>query len=409
MLDVLVQTAAAAMTTAALWHLPAVPHTDLRHRALWGCYAGSAASLWLQVPAVDHLVDLGPTTDCSILVKAYISIGALLALAIYMATGFTDRRGGRPTALSCVTWWTARFAPAAALVTACLMTVVFFSTGVHAGSVHEDFVLARLGRPGTAAFLTPYYLFAGAVNTACWLHWSRMLHRADTAALRTSLALMSTAMLADALYALIRLSWVLSALAEPRPAGPDYPDRLIASFTADLQIALSIAFAVGVLLPPAAEVVSRAVAWRMIRDIYPLWASLTRAVPTVAGLPESLPRALFRASPPVTARLYLMTQEIGDICEQLRHYAPKGLYDAAEDATAGHPDPDAAAEAAWINAALVAVANLDRHNTASQPLPTKPIGDSWAEAKWLCRVKRAFATLTEEDGQVLLRESRQAS
>ncbi|MEY9840570.1 MAB_1171c family putative transporter [Streptacidiphilus sp. EB103A] len=406
MLEELVDGLAAAMTAAALWRLPAARRADLRHRALWGCYVGFAGTLWLQTPHLIHVLDHAPVVEGSALLKAYVSVGSLLALAVYMATSSGTYRGARASAHVAVSRWMVRYAPWTAAAVALVMTGLFF-TVVTRDRTHADFVASHAGDLGATAYLSVFYLFATATNAVCTYQWGSLLKRADTRTLKAGLGLMTAAMVLGVAYSASRLVWLWTAAEHPyTPAA----NHAIATGTEYLQLALFLLFAAGAAIPPAGEAVARVAAWRTIRDIYPLWAGLTRAVPGVtADPPGTLVRELTRATPTVTARLDRMTQEVGDICEQLRHYAPKYLLDAAEEASAEHEDPPAAAEAAWINAALVAVAEHDRHNCASQPLPTKPIADSVAEAAWLRRVERVFVTLTEQDGRALLDESRQAA
>src|SRR5262249_5036663 len=118
--------------------------------------------------------------------------------------------------------------------------------------------------------------------------------------------------------------------------------------------------------------------------------------------PASRLREVTRLAPPLIVRVDRWTQDIADAVEQLRHFAPPMLLDEAMEAAADHEDPDAATEAHWINAVLVAATADERRQEPSQARPAKPISDTDGEAAWLLRVQNIRTNLTPDDGKVLL-------
>lgn len=406
MLHALAYAVACVMTAVALWRLPAVIHGDTYRRALWGCYAGFAAALWLKTPYVVYKLNHGPVTDGSILLKHYVSTAAILAILTFVAASYGRYDGAEVPKHVAVSRWIQRVAMKTSLGAMALMTLLFF-TVVNRSHPSTDFVAEHAGQWGATAYMSVFYLYLGAASAICCYQWVSALVRAERRALRVGLILMATAMVLGVTYVAIRVTWMWTALAHPVSA---HLDHELGDATEYLQIALFFLFAAGASVPTASAVGTRANAWRGLREIYPLWAKLMTSLPGISFAPPApRRRELLRLSPPLTTRLDRWTQDVADAVEQLRHYAPPYLLEAAEEATAQHDDPPAACEAAWINAALAAVAADERRAEASEALPTKPIADGDAEAEWLRRVTAAFNGLTTEDAQYLLKAARESA
>ena len=83
---------AVVMTVIALWRLPAVRYGDAHRRALWGCYAGFAAALWLSTEAVQRWLNDAPVVDLAVLIKHYVSTAAILAILTYVSATYGIER-----------------------------------------------------------------------------------------------------------------------------------------------------------------------------------------------------------------------------------------------------------------------------------------------------------------------------
>ena len=92
-MSVLSYAIAALMTGVAVWRLPAVLYGDAHRRSLWTCYAGFAAALWLNSPAVKSYLNNSPVTDLSILAKHYVSILVILAICTFVVTNYGKTEG----------------------------------------------------------------------------------------------------------------------------------------------------------------------------------------------------------------------------------------------------------------------------------------------------------------------------
>ncbi|MFH0246166.1 MAB_1171c family putative transporter [Streptomyces sp. HK10] len=390
---------AATMTAVAVWRLPAVLYGDTHRRALWGCYAGFAAALWLKTPAIKHALNHSPITDLSILIKHYVSTAAILAILTYVVASYGRSDQDEIPRHVAVARWIERVAYKASIASMVLMTVLFF-TVVDRSRPSTDFVAEHAGQWGATAYMSVFYLYLGAASAVCGYQWTSAARRAETRLLRTGLILMSIAMALGVTYVVSRVTFMWVAIAVPLSTETELT---FGSATEGLQIALFFLFAAGASIPTTSAAASRWRAWRSLWRLYPLWRDLMKAVPGISFTPPtSRLREIARATPPVGVRLDRWVQDIADAVDQLRHYAPPLLLDVAEAEVADQEDAPAAAEAHWINAVLVGVASSERYAEASEALPPKPIADPEAEAAWLERVQAARAALTPDDGRVLL-------
>ncbi|WP_035804690.1 MAB_1171c family putative transporter [Kitasatospora mediocidica] len=389
---------AATMTAVAVWRLPAVLYGDSHRRALWGCYVGFAAALWLKSPAVESWLNNSPIVDLSILLKHYVSTAALLAILTYVVASYGRSDEAVIPRHVAVARWIERVAWKAAIGQLALMTVLFF-TVVNRSHPSVDFVPDHAGQWGASTYESIFYIYLGASSAVTCYQWSSAARRAETRLLRTGLVLMAVAMAIGVLYVFIRTAFMWVAVFHHLSHGFD--DGL-GKFTEAMQIVLFFLFAVGVSIPTTDAAATRWRSWRTLWRLYPLWRDLMTAFPgTALQPPASRWREAARTSPPLDVRLDRCTQDIADAVDQLRHYAPPTLLFAAEDAAAAGADPQPAAEALWIRAALAAVAAGERNDEASPALPSKPISDSDAEASWLLRVQQAYAQADPDQAREL--------
>ncbi|MDH6109508.1 hypothetical protein P3T36_000279 [Kitasatospora sp. MAP12-15] len=394
---------AATMTAVAVWRLPAVLYGDSHRRALWGCYVGFAAALWLKSPAVAKWLNDSPITDISILLKHYVSTAALLAILTYVVASYGKTDEEVIPRHVAVARWIERVAWKAAIGQLALMTVLFF-TVVNRSHPSTDFVADHAGQWGASLYESIFYIYLGASSAVTCYQWSSAARRAETRLLRAGLLLMAVAMALGVAYVVIRTAFMWVAVFHHLSHSFD---TALGRDTEALQIVLFFLFAAGVSIPTTNAAATRWRSWRALWRLYPLWNDLMTAFPGTAFQPPAGRwREAARISPPLDVRLDRCTQDIADAVDQLRHYAPPTLLFAAEDAAASTPDPGPAAEALWIRAALHALAAGERSDVPSPALPSKPISDSDAEASWLVRVQDAYTAV--DAGQVgQLREAAQ--
>ncbi|MFF8902580.1 MAB_1171c family putative transporter [Streptomyces lydicus] len=417
------------ITGVALWRAPAALRWgDTQLRALCAGYAGFAAALWLKTPVVEGLISRLPITDLAVLLEHYAGAAASVCIIIYVAAGYgpSDDSAPRPVVL---TRKLARIAPAAALGFAVALTVVF-ATLVDRSHHTSDFVAEHVGEPGAAAYMTIYYVLQTTSCLANMYQWGRASRLSPSRPLRIGLAVLAIAMALATAYIIIRVLYMWGAVVSPalRPAAPT-----VADITAGIQLVMFICFAVGTSIPTSNAAAARWTNSRLRKDLKSLHRDLIAAFPDVAfeaslanfrgrSLVPSVPwmRKLFDWSMPIAIedRLAFRIHALADAVEQLRHYAPPGLFDAAEDfvAAAGgdvhedeRPNPQAAAEAVYIKAALVAFALGERRARPSERLPRKPLLSIEAEARWWRQVQEQYAAVTKEQAtNVLLAASAMA-
>ncbi|KFG71388.1 MAB_1171c family putative transporter [Streptomyces mutabilis] len=390
---------AGVMTGVAVWRLPAVIYGDAHRRSLWACYAGFAAALWLKSPSVKTWLNGSAIVDLSILAKHYVSILAILAICTFVVTNYGTSDQGEVPRHVAVSRWVTRVGTQTAAGALVVMTVLFF-TAVHREQPSIDFMVDHRGQWGASAYMTVFYVYLGSASAICGYQWASAYRRADTRLLRTGLLMMTVAMGIGVAYVLCRVSFIWSAFVV------DYDYDVATDFaqTTDLmQIILFFLFAIGASVPTTNTAASRLSARRALYRLYPLWRDLMTAFPDrTFSPPASRWREVTRLSTPGDVRLDRWVADIGDAVETLRHYAPPMLLPVAERVAAESEDARSTAEALWIRASLRAVTAGERRQQASAGLPSKPFTDTESESSWLLRVQDAYASITDEQAQVLL-------
>lgn len=402
---------AATMSAVAAWRLPALLYGDAHRRALCGCYAGFAAALWLKSPAVKTWLNHSPVTDLSILLKHYVSTAAILAILTYVVASYGASDEVEVPRHVAVSRWIEKVAWKASVGQVLVMTVLFF-TVVDRSRPSVDFVPDHAGQWGATLYMTTFYIYLGAASAVTCYQWSSAARRADTRLLRTGLVLMAIAMVIGVAYVVIRVAFMWTAVFHPLGS---HLDHEVGTWTEAQQIVLFFLFAAGASIPTTGAAARRFKLWRTLWRLYPLWRSLMTAVPGIRPgsrirgdgapafeAPASRMREALRMTPPISVRVDRWTQDIADAVDQLRHFAPPALLDLCVEGALDHQDPDAAAEALWINAVLAAAETGQRRAVPSEALPVKPIADADAEAAWLLRVEAVRTGLTTDDARMLL-------
>lgn len=408
---------ATLLTGVTLWRVPgALRWGDAQLQALCACYAGYATALWLKTPIVQDWVLQVPITDLTVLLEHYAACVAIVYSLVYVSVGYgrADDSTPRPVVL---TRKLARIAPATSLAFAIALTLAF-ATIVDRSHSTSDFVASHAGQPGAAAYMTIYYVLQTLSCLANMYQWGHASRLSPSRALRIGLAVLAIAMALATVYMIIRVIYMWGAVAFPalRPVGP-----AVAHITAGIQLVMFTCFAVGTSIPTSNAAAARWANSRLRRDLKLLHRDLVAAFPDVAfeaslrrgSLVASVPglRKIFDWSMPIEDRLAFRIHALADAVEQLRHYAPPGLFDAAEDFVAAaeddlpeeeRPNPQAAAEAIYIKAALVAFELGERRARPSEALPRKPLLSNEAEARWWRQVQEHYASVTKEQAASVL-------
>jgi hypothetical protein len=279
-----------------------------------------------------------------------------------------------------------------------LLSVLFF-TVVDRRAPSADFVTDHAGQWGAASYMSVFYFFPLVTTAVCGYQWTRAARRAETTSMRIGLVLMAISMWMGLVYVAARTTLVWVAVAAPLSP---VVERDAVNATAMWMNALFLLVAVGASVPTTKAATRRWRAWRTGYLLYPLWRDLMVAFPgTSLYPPGSRLREFTRSHTPSDLRLDRWTQDIADASDTLRYFAPAGLLFAAEEAASGHPDREPAAEAYWIKAALLAVADRQPSHQPSG-MQTKPFIDADGEAAWLVRVRKAYSEITTAEAQRLL-------
>lgn len=384
--------AATTMTAVAMWRLPAVLYGDAHRRSLWGCYMGFALALWLKSPGVIRLMEHQPIVDLSVLLTHYVSTGAILAILTYVVASYGETDQQVISRHVAVARWVERVAWKAAVGMLALMTVLFF-TVVNRSRPSMDFVPDHAGQVGAVVYESIFYVYLGTATAVTCYQWSGAMRRAETRLLRTGLGLMAFAMAIGVAYVLIRTTFMWVTVFEPLSPGFDHK---LGVSTEYMQLVLFLVFAAGVSIPTTNAAASRWQTWRALWRLYPLWRDMAAVFPEIPfQRPMSRWREVLRTDPPMDVRLDRWTQDIADVAEQLRHHASPVLLPVIEQAVEPSEDPQAAAEALWIKAALLNAQEERRSDVPAPALPSKPIANTHAEVTWLLRVEEAYAAASE--------------
>ncbi|MDJ1130588.1 hypothetical protein NMN56_001205 [Streptomyces iconiensis] len=387
------------MTVVAVWRVPAVRYGDAHRRALWGGYAGFAAALWLSTRGVMHAVEHIPVIDLNALLKHFASTSAILAALTYVATSYGKTSAPVVPKHVAVSRWIARVAYKAGVVGVLLLTPLFF-TVVDRTTPSADFVTDHAGEWGAAIYMNVFYFFPLVTTAVCGYQWTRAARRAETALMRVGLVLMAISMWMGLVYVAARMTLIrVAALA---PLDPGIVQDTVTA-TAIWMNALFLIVAVGASIPTTTAAAAHWRTWRTVHLLYPLWRDLMEAFPgTSLYPPGSRLREFARSHTPLDVRLDRWTQDIADASDELHYFAPAELLIAAEEAATSHSDSQPAAEAHWIKATLLAVADRQPSRHPSALLQTKPFTDTDAEATWLVRVRRTYSEITTAEAQCVL-------
>ncbi|MFB6839774.1 MAB_1171c family putative transporter [Streptomyces sp. NPDC056361] len=378
---------AVAMTIISVWRFPAVRYGDAHRRALWGGYAGFAVALWLSTSVAITSMTRLPVVDLNALLRHFFSGMAIMAALTYVSTSYGKSSAPVVPRHVAVSRWIARVAYRAGAVGMALLIILFF-TVVDRDTPSTDFVLDHAGEWGAALYMSVFYFFPLVTTAVCGYQWTRAMREAEMALMRIGLLLMAIAMWMGLVYTASRIA--LMWVAVVHPLAPSVVDQVVQASAIWMNV-LFLLVAVGVSIPTTRAAASRWRRWRTLYRLYPLWFDLMTAFPgTSLYPPGSRFRELLHRHAPSDVRVDRWTQDIADAYEKMRYYAPDDLRYVAEEVTVAHGDPEPAAEAYWIAAALRAVATQQPSSRPVRPLQAKPFVDTDSEAAWLTRVCKIY-------------------
>ncbi|MFE2639452.1 MAB_1171c family putative transporter [Streptomyces scopuliridis] len=393
---------ATVMTVIAVWRFPAVRYADAHRRALWGGYAGFSVALWLYTPAAVLAAERIPVVDLTTLFRHFASTAAIVAALAYVATSYGKTSESVEPRHVAVSRWISRASYKAGAIGVVLLTILFF-TVVNRDTPSENFIIDHSGEWGAAVYMTVFYFFPFTTTAVCGYQWTRAARTAERTSMRVGLVLMAISMWMGLAHTMARVAIIWIAVAFP--LRPSLVETLINATVIWMDV-LFLIVAVGASIPTTSAAAARWRTWRTLYKLYPLWFDLVEAFPgTSLYEPGSRLAELIHMRVPSDVRLDRWTQDIADACEKLRYYAPEELMFAAEDATSSHPDPEPAAEAYWIKAALQAAATSKPSQYAAGPMQAKPFVDTNGEAAWLTRLNTVYAQITTAQVRDLLKKS----
>ncbi len=347
-------------------------------------------------------VDRIPVVDLSALLRHFASTAAIVAALTYVATSYGKSTETVVPRHVEVSRWIARASYKAGVIGVALLTVLFFAV-VDRDKPSRNFLIDHAGQWGVSVYMTVFYFFPLITTAVCGYQWTRAARQAESASMRVGLGLMGISMWMGLAHTLARITILWAAVAFPLSPSTV---RFLVDVTSIWMDLLFLIVAVGASIPTTRAAAARWKTWCTLYKTYPLWFDLVEAFPGTSLYPPGRRLTeLMHIRVPIDVRLDRWTQDIADACEKLRYYAPRDLMFAAEDITVSCLDPEPAAEAYWIKAALQAAETTPASPCAAAPLRDKPFVDTDSEAAWLARVSTAYSRITTDQTRNLLLHS----
>lgn len=322
--------------TVTIWRAPSAFRTP-KQRALWLAFAAVTLSMTLRLPGIMNSIDTwAETNNLSTLIKHEIGITAAGAFIDFVVAIARPERKRRLRPRHCI-----------AVTTMVLMAVLFqFVPREHEVT---DFFEENVGNSWATAYYTVFATYLCiAMATATRLFWGSVRY-ARGVWLRFGVRLMGIGTTAGALYALVRVIYLLGRLTGVTSGAGDE----MADTVTDLLKYCSIGLILTGSSIPALGVAWRTVRdWRHLRQLQPLWRDLTSSTPDIVLNTKLLwgPRL----------RLHRCVIEIRDAGLALVPYTSDTIRTAAQDiARAAGFDPESSptAEALRMRAAREAKAS----------------------------------------------------
>lgn len=260
------------------------------------------------------------------------------------------------------------------------LLITFFALTPRPAEVH-NFFEANLGQPyGTAYCMVFLGYLTVAMTISAWLFLSYS-GRAARGSLRMGLRFLGAGAELGAIYTTWRIAHMLTRLS----GGEFITDDDTTQFIADLIEYTAITLIVlGNTIPALGVLWHSTSSRRALRQVEPLWSSLTEAVPGVV-----LNKPVGRTP---RLRLHRRLIEIWDVVLVLRAYAPAELIATAR-ARSQAPDVPAAQQEAFEHALWIRTA-WDTRLRGAEPIVDEPEGENRmgdADAEFDTEVRRVLA------------------
>ena len=367
------------------WRTPAA-WRDSSKRVLWIAFLALAVAITLRVPSIAAPIDAAfGVNNLSALGKHLGCIVAAHAVLTFVHDMAQEKAAGlKSSRLHLVVPTTA----------AAIITVLFFATPQPHEAVDllteyaADWRIAAYGGVWTA------YLGAALFSASrlCW-RWGR---QPDAGLLGRGLRLTGMGTTIGIVYAAQRVATVILGFLGQSPVPASTSETI-----SGLLLFIALLFIMtGSTLPAAGRLRRWSREYRDLLQLYPLWLSLTEAVPSVRLDPPRRRTSELLSLRRVHDRLYRRTIEIRDAVLTLSDHAPGSLRDQARAHVAASgligAQADIAAEACWIIGAQEA--RQRKEPSSGEPLPPASGGrDLPSEIQALKQLARAYdSDLTRE-------------
>ncbi|WP_347730776.1 MAB_1171c family putative transporter [Streptomyces sp. CAU 1734] len=359
---------AALLFVQALMRAPSAMKGRVRKRSLWGAFAALAAS-WLTRTTLGRtfINDLG-VPDLAYLIKHVLAITGICVLLRYITAVYSTTGPSADVPRSVrVSSLVHRIATRASVGTVVVMALVFFFMLDEVVSDVPYFMGRHAGDPGLAVYMCLFYVYTAAAASVCAVQWGGAVKQIPQRAVKTGLVMMATAMVLAAVYAVLRIAYVI--LITVQPVSEDF--SLAQETVTDSLLYLTfLLWGFGAIAPAYRAAGDRYRTMTHLAAIHPLWSDLAKTAPdrirqrprgflgrfTVMAHVNKARDLLSSYDETPTGRLQRYITEIRDVILELSRHAPRELAElalarASGGAGGGH---EIAAEALWIRAARAA-------------------------------------------------------
>jgi hypothetical protein len=333
-------TAAILLWAITIWRAPKV-WSKGRDRTLWWSFVGVSIAMTLRLPvgqAIDRHIGV---IDLSFLLK-HLSGGVLGAAALLAFLRNVSGRGGTNS-------WGAGYRLGLPIATAITMTALFAATPQPYEA--EDLLADYAGHSTIVAYGIVFiaYLSASLFSAmhVCW-RWGR---DSGNGALGWGLRLIGLGMAVGVAYAMHRIA----ALVTRFFGRTILPGKWDHTMSTGFLLGAVVLILIGSTLPALSKIRHWLDDRRNLLRLYPLWLSLTEAVPSVRLDPPRSRTAEWLNPRDPHGRLYRRTIEIRDAALALSDHAPAPLRERAQDHVTASgligTQAATAVEACWLEAA----------------------------------------------------------
>ena len=373
---------ACVLWVVTAWRLPSARQEPWK-RALWAAFAFAALALTCGLPqvaaAVDREAGVAGLSALAVRLAGVIACAAMLE----WVSALTPAAHSRP----------ARRVPARRVLAVAVMAVLIVLFLAIRPRQAASLAGAMAGNRGAAAWLLVFEAWLGMTMALATVQFARAASLARAGLLGWGLRLLTAGTGLTVAFAAARSVMLMVAMTGSADRGGT---GAAAGVTGQAEYVAILLIAAGTSLPALAVAARTARDYRALHALRPLWAQLTAAAPQVIlGAAPSRRDDVRAAGADLRSRLGRRTVEIRDAALLLRAHVSDADAAAARALLAGAGLSgavlDAAAEAAWLRAA-VAARTLGL--PAVSPPPARPLrggADVSAEARWLRQVSAAWS------------------